>query len=68
MTLDGYLTIQMAADELGVTAHTIRVQIGKGRIRIEQVGASRLISTAEITRYRSESLGQPGRKVNDVLR
>ena len=63
MTLDGYSTTQAAAGELGITAHTLRAQIAKGRLVGVEVGGRWLIPNAEIIRYRAESLGRPGRKV-----
>ena len=62
MTLDGYSTPKAAAAELGISAHTLRHQIRSGRLHAEESDGRWLIPNAEIERYRSESLGQPGRK------
>lgn len=56
------LTLAEAAERLGVTAGSLRVQIGRGRLRAKKVGPVWTVSEKEVERYRADSLGRPGRK------
>ena len=55
-----YLTIREAAESLGLTVGTIRLQLSRGKIRQLYPGLVVLIHTSEIERYRTQSLGKPG--------
>lgn len=57
------MTLREAAEELGVTAGSLRVQIHNGRLRARKVGPIWTIDRRELARYRRDSLGQPGPKV-----
>lgn len=56
------MTLREAAEELGVTAGMLRVQISNGRLRARKIGPIWTISRMELERYRRESLGRPGRR------
>ncbi len=56
------MTLREAAEELGVTAGALRVQIHNGRLRGKRVGPIWTIERREVERYRRESLGRPGPK------
>jgi excisionase family DNA binding protein len=65
VTLDGeeHYTTSRAAQELGVSASTLRTMIQQGKVKVKLLHArSALISKSEIERYRRDHLGQPGRK------
>lgn len=51
-------TITQAAELLGLSPSTLRVQIHKGRLKGRKVGRDWQISAREIERYRAESKGR----------
>ena len=55
------LTLVEAADELGVTASTLRHQVQAGRLRARLLGKTYVVTPREVERYRREHLGKPGR-------
>jgi excisionase family DNA binding protein len=55
------LTLTEAAEQLGVTASTLRHQVQAGRLRARLVGKTYVVSPREVERYRATSLGKPGR-------
>ena len=50
-----------AAALLGMAASTLRHQAQAGRLRASLVGKTWVVTSAEVERYRRESLGRPGR-------
>jgi excisionase family DNA binding protein len=52
------MTINEAADYLGLAPATLRAQIGKGKIRGTKRGRDWWIVQREVDRYRIESRGQ----------
>jgi excisionase family DNA binding protein len=57
------MTLTEAGKRLGLNPETLRIQIGKGKMRAERHGRDWWVTPAEVERYRAESLGRPGRKV-----
>lgn len=55
------LTLAEAAARLGVAQSTLRNQVKAGRLQARKLGKTWITTGAEVERYRSESLGQPGR-------
>ena len=55
------LTLTEAADQLGLSASTLRHQVQAGRLRARLIGKTYVVTEREIERYRATSLGQPGR-------
>jgi excisionase family DNA binding protein len=55
------LTLTEAAEQLGVTASTLRHQVQAGRLRARLLGKTYIVSPREVERYRATSLGRPGR-------
>lgn len=49
------LTLTEAAARLGLAASTLRVQIGKGKLRGKLVGKTWTVTEGELERYRRES-------------
>lgn len=56
------MTLVEAAALLGVTADTLRQQVGKGVLRARKIGRDWQVSPREVERYRTEHLGRTGRK------
>lgn len=52
------LTLIQAADRLGLSPTTLRIQIRNGRLRARKLGRDWLLTEAEVERYRRESLGR----------
>lgn len=52
------LTLTEAAARLGLAASTLRIQIGRGKLRARLVGKTWTVSEREVERYRVESLGK----------
>lgn len=52
------LTLTEAAARLGLSPTTLRVQIGKGKMKGRKVGRDWTVSEREVERYRAESLGR----------
>ena len=55
------LTLSEAAEELGLSATTLRHQVHAGRLRARLVGKTYVVTPGELDRYRREHLGKPGR-------
>ena len=55
------LTLSEAAEELGLSATTLRHQVQAGRLRARLVGKTYVVTPRELDRYRREHLGKPGR-------
>ena len=55
-------TLAQAAAELGLEPATLRQQIASGRLRGRKVGPLWIVSARELERYRTTSLGRPGRR------
>ena len=55
------LTLTEAAAELGIIAATLRHQVQLGRMQARLFGKTYVITADELERYRSTSLGLPGR-------
>ena len=55
------LTLTEAAAELGISAATLRHQVQGGRLAARLFGKTYVITADELERYRSNSLGRPGR-------
>jgi excisionase family DNA binding protein len=49
------MTLKEAAERLGVSPSTLRVQLFKGKLRGRKVGRDWSISPAEVARYAAES-------------
>jgi excisionase family DNA binding protein len=60
--LDDYLTVNEAAEELGLTASGIRRAIMRGHIEPKRLGKrANLVPRAQVDEYRAKHLGQWGR-------
>ena len=55
------MTLNEAAQSLGVSPATLRWQVKNGRLAATKVGPVWTVTEAEVERYRSASLGQVGR-------
>jgi predicted transcriptional regulator len=55
------LTLTEAAAELGISSATLRHQVQGGRLAARLFGKTYVITDGELARYRTESLGKPGR-------
>ena len=53
------LTLAQATESLGVSAVTLRVQIGKGKLRATKPGRDWMVTEREVERYRREHLRPP---------
>ena len=58
------MTTPEVARALGLSRRTVTNQIRAGRIVAVKMGRDYHVAPEEVERYRAESLGQPGRKVN----
>jgi excisionase family DNA binding protein len=57
---DELLTLREAAEELGLSASTLRVQVKRGRLHVVALTSRlNLIYRTEVETYKRESLGQP---------
>ena len=56
------MTLSEAAEVLGLHPGTLRLQIANGKLRARKVGPVWVVTSAEVERYRRESLGKPGRR------
>lgn len=60
--MEGLMTVEQAAHELGLKPGSVRDAIARKRLRSIKVGARlNLIERAEVERYRVEHLGKRGR-------
>jgi excisionase family DNA binding protein len=55
------MTTNEAADALGISPDTLRIQISNHRLHARKRGRDWWITDREVERYRAESLGRPGR-------
>ena len=60
------LTLTEAAADLGISAATLRHQVQGGRLAARLFGKTYVITAEELERYRSTSLGKPGRPSHRV--
>jgi excisionase family DNA binding protein len=57
------LTVKRAAEELGLSSVSIRRAIMRGALKVVPLdGRTNLVSREEVERYRSEHLGQRGKR------
>lgn len=56
------VTVGEAARRLGLSPATLRRQIANGRLGATKLGRDWDIPSDEVTRYRAESRGRPGRR------
>ena len=55
------LTLAEAGDRLGLSAVTLRRQVGRGRLKARLIGKTYIVSEREVERYAAESKGRKGR-------
>jgi len=55
------LTLNQAADQLGITGATLRQQIHAGQLKAQKLGPIWVIDEAELARYQFENHGRVGR-------
>lgn len=55
------MTLNDAAEQLGIDASTLRHQIRNGRLKATKMGPVWTVTSAEVERYRATKLGRPGR-------
>lgn len=55
------MTLKTAAELLGVSPETLRVQVHKGRLEATLIGKTWVVTDREVDRYRAQSLGKVGR-------
>ena len=53
------MTLNEAAERLGITPDTLRQQIAKGRLRARKIGPIWTVTEREVERYRRESRRKP---------
>jgi excisionase family DNA binding protein len=58
----GLLTLAEAAVRLGLSHSTLGAQIRAGRLHGRLIGKTWTVTEREVERYRSVSLGRPGRR------
>lgn len=61
------LTLAQAAALLGLSPSTLRNQVKAGRLRARMVGKTWTVTEREVERYRTASLGRPGRHASDSM-
>lgn len=52
------LTLSQAAELLGLSPGTLRVQVERGALRARKLGTFWTVTPAEVERYRQDHLGQ----------
>jgi excisionase family DNA binding protein len=52
------LTLAEAGDRLGLSAVTLRRQVGNGKLKARLVGKTWVVTEREVARYAAESLGK----------
>jgi excisionase family DNA binding protein len=57
---DEVLTLKQAAERLGRSATTLRLQVHAGKLHATLVGKMYLVTSMEVERYRREVLGKYG--------
>jgi Helix-turn-helix domain len=61
--IPGLYTTTEAAQELGLSPHSVRYAIGRGVLGVVELDKrTNLIPAAEVERYRREHLGQRGKR------
>ena len=65
MHVKGYLTINQAAEKLGLKADTLRRYCNKKKIDSSRIGWTILIRTSEVSRFKANRR-KPGRPRKDV--
>jgi excisionase family DNA binding protein len=53
------MTINEAADRLGLAPATLRLQVKLGKLRAHRMGGRLYVTDAEVARYRETSLRKP---------
>ena len=61
-------TLVQAAEQLQLAPATLRIQVGRGRLKARKVGNAWVVTQREVDLYRDTILGRPGRKQRDVHR
>lgn len=51
-----------AAEQLGITQQTLRIQAKAGKIKARKIGTVWVVDEPAIEAYRATSLGRPGRR------
>lgn len=59
--LDDIISLADAAEDLGLSAITLRHQAKAGRLRARLVGKTWITTRDEVARYRRDNLGKAGR-------
>jgi len=54
------LTISQAAERIGISPITLRLQVRRGKVTAERFGRQWVIHAAEVERYRRDVQGKPG--------
>jgi excisionase family DNA binding protein len=62
---DAVVTLNEAAEQLGVTPDTLRQQIKAGKLDAEKRGRDWWVTPRAVERYRSTSLGKRGRRAKE---
>jgi excisionase family DNA binding protein len=57
---DEVLTLAQAAERLGLSAETLRLQVRAGKLRATRAGTLYLVTASEVERYRAEHKGRHG--------
>lgn len=66
--LPDWMTLPEAAEDLGLSASTLRTQMQLGHLRGTKRGRDWLISRREVERYRATRLGKTGRQTGSADR
>ena len=56
------LSLRQAADELGLSPQTLRVQIHNGVLKATKISRDWVVTSDEVERYRSEVVGRYGNR------
>lgn len=56
------MTLAQAGTLLGVSPSTLRAQVHNRRLRARLIGKTWVVTEKEVERYRTESVGRPGRR------
>lgn len=56
--IESMITLAEAAERLGLSPSTLRVQVHNGRLKARLVGKTWVVTGREIERYRADSLGK----------
>ena len=58
MKNDALMTLAQASGALGITTSTLRVQVWRKKLKATKFGTTWVVTSAEVERYRKESLGK----------